>query len=134
MKFQIELKDKSQDYKDAVKNRLEELGWTVYSSVTTGYGYITTCPYNGECAVYSDKRHCQITLNDLYNEPEKYCYKRKEKIEWFRVVAHLCNQSRPVIYSSLSKSREHFLENREESDYHFIHLEKVCEHEYERNN
>lgn len=132
MKFQIELKDKSQDYKDAVKNRLEELGWKIYNDKAMTHKYVIF--KHGTCIGINSIEGEQITLNDLYNEPEKYRYKKKERVEWFRVTSHLKELGVPIVSNHLHKSREHFLENREESDYHFIHLEKICEHEYERNN
>jgi hypothetical protein len=53
----------------------------------------------------------------IYEEP-----KAEEK--WYRVTAHYKKSDRPTNSSCLYKSKEDFLVNKTESDYHWIHLEE----------
>lgn len=80
MKFQIKLENK--EYNEAVKKRLEELGYRIQSESSMTYDYLGHYPsdpddlLSGLVQVFSSI----ITLNDLYTDPEKYRFKKKEKV------------------------------------------------------
>lgn len=136
MKFQIKTENK--EYNEAVKKRLEALGWDIYSPHSFNHKYVKVSYTHDRYISGSDSYRTDrimITLNDLYTDPDKYRYKKKIKKKFssylLKAKDHYCAEESPY-FERLEDFFTWLSANKfEKEDLDFYKLLNTQEVEYE---